>query len=48
MSAPNQYAIRDIALATFYDLTTGKARIQLSNLKTSGIENSATTVYARG
>lgn len=48
MTVPNQFAIREIAIATFYDLVTGKAKVQLNNLKTSGIENSATVVYARG
>ncbi|KAF6626945.1 hypothetical protein H6F38_23090 [Paenibacillus sp. EKM208P] len=45
---PNTWAIREVALATFYDKKTGKAKIQLQNLKTSGIENTATTVYAMG
>lgn len=44
---PNSWAIREVALATFYD-TSGKALLHLPNLKTSGIENSAETVYARG
>ncbi|MDF2650403.1 MAG: hypothetical protein K0Q73_6208 [Paenibacillus sp.] len=48
MAVPNQYAIREIPLATFYDLTTGKARVQLQNLKTSGFEQAAETVYATG
>ncbi|WP_135546945.1 hypothetical protein [Paenibacillus cymbidii] len=48
MAAPQQYAVREVALATFYDIKTGKARVQLQNLKTSGLENSAETVYARG
>ncbi|RAV12174.1 hypothetical protein [Paenibacillus contaminans] len=43
-----QWGIREVALATFFDLTTGKALVQLSNLKTAGLENSAETVYARG
>ncbi|WP_135554516.1 hypothetical protein [Paenibacillus cymbidii] len=48
MTTPQQYAVREVALATFYDIQTGKARVQLQNLKTSGLENSAETVYARG
>lgn len=48
MSTPNVWAIRAVAKATFYDLKTGKAKVQLKNLKTSGIENSADTVYAQG
>jgi len=48
MSTPNVFAIRDVARATFYSIATGKAIVQLANLKTSGVENTATTVYARG
>jgi hypothetical protein len=48
MAAPNVFAIRNVAKATFYNISTGKAIVQLTNLKTSGIENSGTTVYARG
>ncbi|MFI2856797.1 hypothetical protein ACH6EH_06625 [Paenibacillus sp. JSM ZJ436] len=48
MTTPNIFAVREVALATFYDLATNKAKVQLSNLKTSGLENSADTVYAQG
>lgn len=48
MAAPDIWAVREVALASFYDISTNKAKIQLSNLKTSGIENSAETVYAMG
>lgn len=48
MTTPNVWAVREVALATFYDLSTNKARIQLTNLKTSGLENTADTVYAKG
>ena len=48
MATPSQFAIREVALATFYSLETGKALFHLNNLKTSGLENSAETVYARG
>ncbi|OZB98021.1 hypothetical protein [Paenibacillus sp. XY044] len=48
MATPNVWAVREVALATFYDLSTGKARVQLTNLKTSGLENTAETVYAKG
>lgn len=48
MSTPNQYAIREVALASFYSLTTGKILVYLQNLKSSGLENSADTIYARG
>lgn len=48
MTTPNVWAVREVALASFYDLKTGKARVQLQNLKTTGLENSAETVYAKG
>ncbi|MNI40552.1 hypothetical protein D3C73_947770 [compost metagenome] len=48
MTTPNVWAVREVALATFYDLTTNKARIQLNNLKTSGLENTAETIYSLG
>jgi len=48
MATPNQWAIADVAEATAYSLSTGLAMFQLKNLKTSGLENSAKTVYARG
>lgn len=48
MSTPNVWAIREVALATFYDKKTKKSKIQLTNLKTSGIENTATVVYSMG
>ncbi|MBT2759849.1 hypothetical protein [Paenibacillus sp. ISL-20] len=48
MTTPNTWAVREVALATFYDLKTNKARIQLQNLKTSGLENTADIVYAMG
>jgi hypothetical protein len=48
MATPRQYAIREVALATFYSLTTGKPLVHLDTLKTSGVENTAETIYARG
>lgn len=48
MATPSQWAIADVAEATAYNLTTGAAMFTLKNLKTSGLENSAKTVYARG
>lgn len=48
MPTPKQWAIRDVAKASFYSISTGKPITYLTNLKTSGIENSAETVYARG
>lgn len=48
MAVPNQWAIREVANATFYNVTTGKAIVQLTNLKTSGLENMSEVVYVRG
>lgn len=43
-----RWAVRNVAKATFYDISTGKMLTYLENLKTSGIEVSSETVYARG
>ena len=48
MAAPNRWAIREAGEATFYNLETGKANVTLRTLKTSGVETSGETVYARG
>ncbi len=48
MATPNQWSIRDAGEATFYDLVTGKAKVTLTTLKTSGVETTGETVYARG
>lgn len=48
MATPNRFSIRDAGQATFYNLQTGKAIVTLDSLKTSGIESSAETTYARG
>lgn len=48
MATPNRWAIRDCGTATFYNLTTGKPVVTLTTLKTSGVETSGETVYARG
>lgn len=48
MTAPNTWVIRDVPKATFVNVVTRKPYFWLSDLKTSGIENSAETVYARG
>jgi hypothetical protein len=48
MGAPNRFSILDCGEATFYNLTTGKAIVTLKTLKTSGVETSGTTTYARG
>jgi hypothetical protein len=48
MSAPNRWAIQDAGEASFFDLTTLKAIVTLRTLKTSGVETTGETVYARG
>jgi hypothetical protein len=48
MGTPKQWAIADVAEATAYSTKDGTVLFQLKNLKTSGLENSAKTVYARG
>lgn len=48
MATPNRWAIRDAGEATFYDLVDGHAITTLSTLKTSGVETTGETVYARG
>lgn len=48
MSTPNRFAIRDAGSATFFNLQTGKAIVTLNTLKTSGIESTGETTYARG
>ena len=48
MAAPNRWAVRDAGSATFYSLSDGSAIVTLSTLKTSGIETTGETVYARG
>lgn len=48
MAAPNSWVIRDVPKATFVDVVTRKPLFYLSDLKTSQLDNSAETVYARG
>jgi len=48
MTTPRRFAIRDAGEATFFSLTTLKPIVTLSSLKTSGVETSGETVYARG
>ena len=49
MATPNRFALRDAGAFTFYRLDGNKeAVVTLSTLKTSGIETSGETVYARG
>lgn len=49
MATPNRFALRDAGSFTFYRLDGNKeAVVTLNTLKTSGIETSGETVYARG
>lgn len=48
MATPNQWSIREAGIATFYDLVDGHAIVTLDTLKTSGVETTGETVYARG
>jgi hypothetical protein len=48
MATPNRFAIKEAGIASFFDLTTGKAIVTLATLKTSGVETTGETVYARG
>lgn len=48
MATPNRWAIKEAGIATFYDLSTGKAKVTLSTLKTSGVETTGETTYATG
>jgi len=48
MASPNRFAIRDCGEATFFNLVTGKAIVTLKTLKSSGVETSGATTYARG
>jgi len=48
MATPNRWAVREAAIATFYNLTTDKPIVTLPTLKTSGVETSGETSYARG
>lgn len=43
-----RWAVRNVARCTFYDIATGNMLTYLEHLKSSGIEVSSTTVYARG
>jgi hypothetical protein len=48
MATPNRFAIKEAGIASFFDLTTGKAIVTLATLKTSGVETTGDTVYATG
>lgn len=43
-----RWAVRHVARCTFYDIATDKMLTYLEHLKSSGIEVSSETVYARG
>lgn len=49
MATPNRFSLRDAGAFTFYKLDGDKSAIvTLNTLKTSGVETSGETVYARG
>lgn len=48
MATPKRWAVRNVATATFIDIETGKMLTYLENLKSSSIETTSETVYARG
>lgn len=48
MAIAQRWAVRNVARATFYDVTTKKMLTYLENLKSSDIQVSSTTTYARG
>lgn len=48
MAAPNRWAVREAAEATFYDLETKKPRVTLRTLKMTEVQTTGETVYAMG
>jgi len=48
MAIAQRWAVRNVAKATFYDIATGKLLTYLENLKSSDIQVTSETVYARG
>jgi hypothetical protein len=48
MATPNRWSIKEAGIASFFNLTTGKAVTTLQTLKTSGVETTGETVYATG
>lgn len=48
MAAPNRWAVREAAEATFYDLVTKKPRVTLKTLKLTEVTTTGETVYAMG
>lgn len=48
MSTPNQWAIKESGDVTFFDLVSGKVKTTLSTLKSTSVETTGESVYARG
>ena len=48
MAAPNRWAVREAAEATFYDLTTKLPKVTLRTLKMTEVQTTGETVYAQG
>lgn len=48
MATPNRWAVREAGECSFYSLVNGKAIVTLKTLKTSGVQTTGETVYARG
>lgn len=48
MAAPNRWAVREAAEATFYDLTSKDPVVTLNTLKMTEVSTTGETVYAQG
>lgn len=48
MAAPNRWAVREAAEATFYDLVTKLPKVTLRTLKMTEVQTTGETVYAMG
>ena len=48
MAAPNRWAVREAAEATFFNISTGDAIVTLKTLKMTEVQTTGETVYARG
>ena len=48
MAAPNRWAVREAAEATFYDLTSKLPRVTLKTLKMTEVQTTGETVYSQG
>lgn len=44
----NKWAIREVAIAHFFDRVTGELKVKLDSLKQNGLENTSETVYTQG